>query len=48
LAKEENGIIQIDTNLSGLFAIVTVHIFTLLYMHEIAEMIGYHTSMTIG
>jgi NADH:ubiquinone oxidoreductase subunit 2 (subunit N) len=47
-AKEENGVIQIDTNLLGLFAIVTVHIFTLLYMHEIAEMIGYHTSMTIG
>ena len=47
-AKEENGVIQIDTNLLGLFATVTVHIFTLLYMHEIAEMIGYHTSMTIG
>jgi multicomponent Na+:H+ antiporter subunit D len=47
-AKEENGVIQIETNLLGLFAIVTLHIFTLLYMHEIVEMIGYHTSLSIG
>lgn len=44
----ENGTIEIDTNLSGLFAIVIVHIFTLLYMNEIVEIIGYNTSMTIG
>lgn len=42
--KEENGIMQIDTNLLGLVAIVIIHIFTLLYIHEIAEMIGYTTS----
>ena len=46
--REENGAIQIDTNLLGLIAIVAIHIFTLLYMNEITEMIGYNTSVTIA
>lgn len=46
--REENGFIQIDTNLLGLIAIVAIHIFTLLYMNEITEMIGYNTTVTIN
>lgn len=47
-AKEENGAMQIDTNLTNLVAIVVVHVFTLLYMNEIVEFIGYNTSVSIG
>ena len=46
--REENGFIQIDTNLLGLIAIVAIHIFTLLYMNEITEMIGYNTAVIIN
>lgn len=37
-AKEQNGAMEIDTNLVGLISIVIVHILTLLYMMEISEL----------
>lgn len=39
-AKEENGAIQIETNILGLSCIVFIHILTLIYMGWIGEVMG--------
>ena len=45
--KEENGILEINTNLAGLFAIITIHVLTLVYFSEITRIIGYYIGYRI-
>lgn len=42
-SKEENGSLEISTNLTGLFAIIAVHFLTLLYFDEITKIISYYS-----